>query len=403
MPTPSADAPAAPPLLTRTFGLLVTAHFLGGLGWSSALLLPLYLTHLGASRTELGALMATASIGGLISRPVVGWALDRLGRKPVLATALVLQACSMALIAAVQSVGALAYGQRAIFGVATGTLLAGFFTLAPDLVPVERRTEGIALFGISGLLPLMVNPLVHRLGVDGAELRWYFPGLAAISLLSLLALSRLPETRPAAEVDPSAIGGGATRRALLAPQVLPIWLATVVVAAMVAVFMAFVTVAAERRGVLDSAAVWLTYAAGAAAIRLLGARLPDRVGPHNLIAPAVAIYAAAALTAAHARTAAGFLAAGALGGVGHGYAFPVLTSQVASRVPLALRGAGVTAFTALWELAFLSITPIFGAIADGLGDATMFAALALWAALGLSLWAALERRAPARSGQPAVD
>ncbi len=33
MATPAADAPAPPALLTRTFGLLVTAHFLFGLGW----------------------------------------------------------------------------------------------------------------------------------------------------------------------------------------------------------------------------------------------------------------------------------------------------------------------------------------------------------------------------------
>jgi MFS family permease len=386
------SSPPPPRLLTRSFGLLVSAHFLAGLGWSSALLLPLYLAHLGASRTEIGALMATASIGGLLSRPAVGWALDRLGRKPVLAAAILLQALAMSLVAAVRSVGWLAYLQRALFGMGSGSLLAGFFTLGPDLVPAERRTEGIALFGISGLLPLVVNPLTQRLGIDGGQLRWYFPALALVSLLSLVALARLPETRPRADVDPSAIDARATRRALIAKQVQPIWLATVAFAAMVAVFMAFVTVAAERRGVRDSAAVWLSYAAGAVAIRLLGARLPDRLGPHNIVAPAIAAYAAAALVAAQAQTATGFLVAGALGGLGHGYSFPVLTSQVASRCPLALRGAGIATFTVFWDAARLAITPIFGALADGWGDAAMFAALALWAVFGLVGWTLLERR-----------
>ena len=386
-------APPPPRLLTRTFGLLVSAHFLAALGWSSALLLPLYLTHLGASRTEIGSLMAAAAIGGLASRPAVGWALDRLGRKPVLMAATLLQALGMAMVAAIRRVGVFAYAQRIVFGVGGGSILAGYFTLAPDLVPEARRTEGIALFGISGLLPLVVNPLVQRLGVDGAQLRWYFPGLAMVSLLSLAALAKLPETRPVAGDDGGQPRGvAATRRALLSKALAPVWLATVVFAAMVSVFMAFVTVAAERRGIADPAAVWLSYAAGAAAIRLIGARLPDRVGPENVVTPAIAIYAAAALVAARARSALGFLAAGALGGVGHGYSFPVLTSQVASRCPLHLRGAGVATFTALWDAARLSITPLFGALADSLGDAAMFAALALWAVAGLILWTALERR-----------
>ena len=40
-----------PPLLTRNFGFLVTAHFIQAMGWSSMLLFPLYLAHVGASRS----------------------------------------------------------------------------------------------------------------------------------------------------------------------------------------------------------------------------------------------------------------------------------------------------------------------------------------------------------------
>ena len=66
-------------LFTTSFGLLVGAHFLASLGFASMLLLPLYLDWLGANRAEIGALMAGASIGGLLTRPFVAVALDAVG------------------------------------------------------------------------------------------------------------------------------------------------------------------------------------------------------------------------------------------------------------------------------------------------------------------------------------
>ena len=57
-----------------------------------------------------------------------------------------LQSAGMALVAAVRSIGFLAYAQRILFGVGAGTILTAYFTYASDLVPERRRTEGIALF-----------------------------------------------------------------------------------------------------------------------------------------------------------------------------------------------------------------------------------------------------------------
>ena len=97
--------------------LLVFAHLLQALGYASMLLLPLYLQHLGASRTEIGAMMATAAVAGLLTRPLVAWSLDRMGRKPTLFVGTLLLVVSMVMIAAIDSLGALIYIERAIFGI----------------------------------------------------------------------------------------------------------------------------------------------------------------------------------------------------------------------------------------------------------------------------------------------
>ena len=75
------------------------------------------------------------------------------------------------------------------------------------------------------------------------------------------------------------------------------------------------------------------------------------------------------------------LVAGLFAGIGHGVGFPLLTSAAVTDTPAHLRGAGMAALTAFWDLSSLVLTPLFGLVSDALSDAAMFAALAVLAAL----------------------
>ncbi len=380
-------------MLRWDFGLLMGAHFLQALGFSSMLLLPLYLEHLGASRTEIGAVMATAAVSGLLARPLVGWSLDRVGRKPTLFTGTACLVSGVALVAAVDDLGPVVYVARLLVGVGTGALFTGYFTLASDLVPVSRRVEGLALFGVSGLAPLAVNPLVQELGVAAPGLRWVFPLIALLIAGSALFLWKVPEPESGPRLP---LPLAKISRALAHRDLWSVWLATCVFSTLVAVFMAFATVTAAERGVERPALIWLAYAGGAIAVRVFGARLPERIGIANMIAPALGIYALASILVADGLFDRDFLFAGLLAGLGHGYGFPVLTGQVVERAPQALRGMALAAFTALWELTRLSLTPAFGWIGDLYGDPALFISAALLTAAGLAVWLGLEHTRPRR-------
>lgn len=378
-----------PKLITRPFLLLVTAHFLQALGYSSMLLLPLYVGYLGANRAEIGAIMATAAVGGLLLRPVAGWALDAVGRRPTLLVGTGVLVVGVGVVASVDRLGPLLYVGRFVLGIGAGTLFTAYFTLAADIIPSERRTEGIALFGISGLAPLALNGVVGSLDVDPGALPAIFGGVSVLIACSIPLLLMIPEP---VRVRESTRDGPVSRSALVRRALFPVWLATMIFAGLVATFMVFATVTAEQRGVHQPATLWLTYALGAVTVRLLGARVPDRVGPHNVVAPALASYVAAALLVAWAPTKGWFLLAGLLAGLGHGYCFPVLASQVVSRAPATMRGAALALFTAVWDLTSLALTPALGAFADAFGDPAMFAFVGCVATGGLALWAWAEHR-----------
>lgn len=368
------------------------AQLLQSLGYSSMLLLPLYLDFLGASRTEIGAIMGAAAVGGLGFRPVVAWALDRVGRKPTLVVGTFILAAGVAALGLISSIGPAVYVVRAVIGVGIGALFTGYFTFASDFIPTHRRTEGLALFGIFGLLGLLVNPLAEFLDVQGPELRVFYPIIGLVILTSLILLRLVPEQRGYHATNIEPFDPRTVFRALTVPALRPVWVASAIFSGMVATYMSFVTVAAGDAGVARPALLWGTYTLGATAVRLFGARLPDRVGPSNLVAPALGFYVAALLVAASARTEQAFLISGLLAGVGHGYCFPVLSGQVVTRVADRFRGSGLAVFTGLWELVRVLLTPAFGALADRYDDAVMFAACAVLGVAGLTAWLVLEVR-----------
>jgi MFS family permease len=365
------------------------AHFLQACGYSSMMLFPVFLTWLGADRAQVGAAMAIAAVGGLAARPGVAWCLDRVGRKPTLIAGTVLLAGSVGLIGTIDAFGPWVYVIRVLIGVGTATLFTGYFTLAADLVPKGRRTEGLALFGISGLVPLAVNPFADQIGIHGGELRFFFVGIGALIGLSLLFLVPVQAPASISETERSSLRD--VLNALRKRELWPVWLATLLFSGLASLFMVFATVTAASRGVEQPANLWLTYALGAVSVRALGARLPERLGPSRVLGPALSSYVIGVIIVAVNHAPGGFLVAGALCGVGHGYCFPILASQTVTRTPETLRGTAMSLFTALWDLSKLALVPVFGVIAREYGDQTMFLMAAALAVVGVGIWAILER------------
>jgi MFS family permease len=387
------NEPAQGKLATPAFFLLVAAHFLQGLGYASMLLLPLYLSFLGASRTEIGTIMAMSAMGSIAARPAIAWALDVVGRKRTLIVGTGSLALAMFSFYFLTELSPLVYFIRLFMGAAVGALFTGYFTFAADIVPSKRRTEGLALFGISGLAPMIVNPFATQLGIEAPDLRFFYPIVGVATLCSLIPLLFIREAARPARVERYSFAKVIT--AVRVRSLFSVWIGTAFLGGTVAVFTSFATVSAEHRAVGQSATIWLTYAAGATVVRIFGGvgGFFDRIRPVRLIVPAFACYALAAILLALAHSNTSLILAGLFAGAGHGIGFPVLTAQAVARSPENLRGSSIATLTAIWELAALLFTPLFGAIADHHGDQTMFFLVAAMIAGSLTLWWPLERRA----------
>jgi MFS family permease len=143
-----------PSLFTRAFVLAALATLMLNLSNFLFLHFPGFLQQLGAEESEIGLIMGAQPLGAILAWPFVGRAMDLHGRRIVILAGCALFNVVIVLYLCISSLGPFVYFVRLLDGVAATMWYAALFTHGADLVPAQRRTEGLAIFGASGLVTI---------------------------------------------------------------------------------------------------------------------------------------------------------------------------------------------------------------------------------------------------------
>ena len=373
-------------LITRDFSLAWLGSFFQGVSWSLFIHLPGFLDDLGASEAEIGIIFGVAAVAALAVRPSVGQALDRIGRKPVIYVGNVINTGSILLYLTVGAIGPAVYLIRILHGIGLATLFSAFFTYGADVVPESRRTEGFALFGVSGLLPIAVAGVLGDLVLNAAGFRELFLTAAGCAAIALLLSLPLPERKPHAR-------DGHERRGFWSMirwrSLGPVWLMAGGFAFVLTAYFTFLRTFVDETGIGSVGLFFAVYGASAVALRLGLGWLPDRVGPKRVLYPSMACLAAGFVVLSIASGNVHVAIAGLFCGVGHGFGFPILSGITVDRAPDEDRGSAITFFTALFDFGILIGGPILGSIITAFGYSAMFtfsATVIVATTVGFALW-----------------
>ena len=161
-------------------------------------LLPLYLSeHFGATKDVIGLVLSGYTITALLFRPFSGYVVDAFSRKKVLMVAFgaftiffagYLAASTLLLFTIV----------RTLHGGPFGALTVSNSTVAIDVLPSSRRTEGIGYYGLSNNLAMAIAPtigiFIYQLTESFAFLFWLALIVACIGWLvdATVKLNREP-------------------------------------------------------------------------------------------------------------------------------------------------------------------------------------------------------------------
>jgi MFS family permease len=330
----------------------------------------------------VGVGIGAFSVAALLMRPVVGWAADRFGRRPLLLTGGLLTVVALVAHVAVDSlVGFVAV--RALLGVAEALFFVAALAAISDLAPSHRSGEAMNLGSLAVYIGLGLGPVIGEtvLGVGGFATAWLVAAgiAAAATVLTLL----VTETAPSALAPKGT--RARTRVQLIHPAgLLPGFLILTGTWGM-AGFFAFIPLHADAVGLDGAGALLAIYAAIVIVLRVVFAKLPDQLGAVRVSGSALTVIGIGLLAMGLVGGPVGLYAGTVVFALGVAFMFPALMAVAVARAAPSERGAVVGTTSVFFDLSFGLGPASLGILAGGGGYGGAFVASGVLALVGAAI------------------
>ncbi|MEW9701642.1 MFS transporter [Paenibacillus sp. SI8] len=349
------------PLWTKTFLLTSLSNLL--LFFSFQMLIPTIPTHiaqLGGDDLQVGLVIGIFTISSLLTRPFAGKALDLLGRKHVLLVGLSICALSIAGYSYMAAV-ALILAARFVHGIGWGMSTTSLGTVIADVIPAERRGEGMGYYGLSNTFALALAPLtglwiMHTYGFPRVLL--LSTCLAVLSIFSSLFISYpkpIPLEKPAQR--PKLIDRLFERSAIMPSALL--FFTAVCYGGIVT----FITLFGREAGISNVGWFFLCNASMVLIVRPVTGVLFDRKGPEWVLLPGACFTIGGLLLLSYAHSEASLAVAALCYGIGFGSLQPALQAWTIARAAPNRRGAANGTFFSANDLGIGAGAMLLGTIA----------------------------------------
>ncbi len=290
---------------------------------------------------------------------------------------------------------------RGLMGVGEAAIFVGASTLVADLSPPERRAESASYLSAAVFGGISIGPDPRRVGPRRRPLRPCLPGGRLCSLLAAL-VSLLAPRRVGPEPDPASVARPRAewlhRAALLPGVVLALGIAGW------SAFNAFVPTYVTELGLSGSASVFALYSALCFVLRIVGAKVPERMGLSRAVNTALILLALGLAALAFVPSVAGLYTGTVLIALGVTFFYPALLAASVNAVPERERVGVVSSFTMFFEVGTAAGGLALGVVGELAGKRATFAGGALFVLVGLVvLDLLLVPRSRRRTGSDVAD
>jgi MFS family permease len=356
---------------------------------------------LDADALGFGVAIGSFSLVSLLLRPIVGWASDRFGRKPLLigGSLITMAALALHLVATDLLLFTVA---RGLLGAGEGFFFVAALAAASDIAPEERRGEAISFLSLSLYLGVAIGPPIAEIVFGAGSYNAVWLAATAVAGSAVLLSLVVPESAPGLLASRAGGGAGIARGPLIHPAGLFPGLIILFGLWGMAGFLTYLPLYIPQVGMTGAGLPLAAYALVVVGLRIIGATWPDRFGAARLSGAALAISAVGLAIIGVAPTPVGLMAGTIVFATGVAFTMPALLALAVARVPPTERGTVVGTATVFLDVVF-GIAPVtLGFVADAGGYGSTFLISAALAAVAAGLLIArrdsLERPLPAASG-----
>jgi MFS family permease len=345
--------------------------------------IPFRIEDLGGSKALAGSFLAVYTLASAFAAPVMGTVADHLGRKRMLIAASIGFFFFSIFYGVVESIPLLL-----MVGVVHGALWAGLMASASaimsEYIPVSRRTEGLAYWGLASTAAIGIAPMV---GLLVFERGWLVlcGEMAGLSIVMLLWARRLRTTdRPL-------------------PGSMPIlsdsWDWKVIRAALSMAAVAFgyggvtsyVAMLAIERRIQPKSIFFTTFAIAIVLVRIFASRLGDRFGTKAILYPSYAAIPVSLALLAQATSRPQMVTSAVLFGIGLGGAWPAFANFVLTHTDETRRARTFGSIVWAFDGGIASGSLAVGVMWDRWSSTTAFLVAAAVACLAIPIFGAASK------------
>jgi MFS family permease len=387
-------------LWTRGFlGICLSSFFLFMTFYILVATLPIFvIDQLHGNQQQIGLVMTVFIIAAVLFRPLAGNWVDKFGRKKIVFASLALFLASTVMYLGIKTL-LLLLALRFLHGIGFGVGTTATGTAAIDLIPEQRKGEGIGYYSMFMSLAMVIGPFVGLLVIEHHSFTVLFILCAIFSCVSFVlgSLTKIPKLEKNAKAG---VKKSLHWKNYIEPKAVPVSVSGFVIAIVYSGVITFISIYAKDLGMGRMASYFfVVFAVMIVLSRPFTGRLFDRFNPHIIVYPGIAFFIVGLVLLSQAHTPFLFLAAGAVIGLGYGAALPSIQTIAIQESPSHRRGLATSTYFLLFDSGFGLGSYILGVLVSYTSYHTMYLVSALIVAVAGVVYYVLHHKAEGKKEQ----
>lgn len=368
------------PIWTKSFiNISISTFFIFVVFYALLTFMPLFvLNDLGGTATEGGLAVSVFLLSAIIMRFFAGMILEKVGKKRILIISLFLFTVSTVLYVFVGSFTVLLL-LRFFQGIWFSLLTTVAGAIAADIIPPERRGEGLGYYGIAMNLAVVAGPFIALSLQPYISAQIIFIILSVIMIIGFFCALAVKVDEVSFEKEEK---HKLTINDFLEKKSMPIATVGFFISFAYASILTFISVYAASLGLIKAASFFfVVYAIAMLIVRPFTGRIFDVIGPNVVIIPSIVIFGVGLISLSFTESSWMLLVSGALVGLGYGTLLPSFQSLAIQAAEKHRSGYATGTFFAFYDSGIAIGSVSLGLLAGVAGYSNLYLMLGIFVIL----------------------
>lgn len=329
--------------------------------------LPVYVVEIGVPETLAGTMLTAFAVGALLFRPVSGVLVDRIGRKKMVMIGAVVVFGSFLCYLLTSTFYAMMV-IRVVQGIGFCLTSTGLGTIASDVIPRDKITEGIGYYALAGAVSMTVGPAIGFFLKDNLGMTAIFftgLGLCAVCLLSAYNITYRENLIKVEKGTKLKIKLFEKNSLLPAAMIFSVTVSQTALTTYLALY-------AKSIGIASVGSFFLLNSFGTISARAFAGRITNRVGEQKFLIAAVSLTACCMFAVGLMRSYVMLCLIAVIYGFGYGVIYPVTNAMSIKNAVPENRGAANATYSASFDFGTIMGGMVWGFVAVVTGYSVMY-------------------------------